>query len=469
MKKTKQVLNNLRLTFLAQFFSLILSLLLSLWLPKYLTISEYGYWQLFLFYAGYTGLLHLGLADGVYLKHGGVDFDKLNCKLFKGVFIILLYMQLFFSTIILLLSFFFSLTKERLMIVLFVSFYSLIYNLNNFFNLLFQATNQIKTFSKSSIIRSFSIILLLGILIFKDIYLFQYFVVIFICGHCISLLYNIYNGRKILERGGQIERKLVFCEVVDDISIGINLMIANITSMLIIGIGRLFIDKIWGITTFAIVSLSLSLVNFFLLFINQVGIVLFPLLRRATDKQLQGIYMCVNVILTIIMPAFLFFYYPICLILDIWLPQYFESLKFFALLVPICLFEGKMQMLYNTYLKVLRKEKFLFKINLVYFLISVILCVISGYILTNMHLLLFSIVFVIVLRSLSVDYYLSKKIAVEKTNMFFFEIILIALFISTIWYFSLKWSFFMYSIGYTIYLILFRKHICKVVIIMKKL
>ena len=467
MRRAKQVFNNIGFAFIAQFFSLILSLLLSLWLPKFLTIDEYGYWQLFLFYSSYTGILHLGLADGIYLKYGGIDYEKLDYKLFKEVFIALSLIQIVFSLMILLFGFFWF-TEKRLLVVLFVSFYSIIYNLNNFFNLLFQATGKIRFFSKSCIIRSFSITLFLGILLSNDVYLFQYYVLIFIAGHSVALLYNICKCRELLLCVGWVDKRLVLCEIATDISIGINLMIANVTGMLIIGVGRFLIDRIWGISTFAVVSLSLSLVNFVLLFVNQIGIVFFPLLRQSTDKQLKNMYVYGNTFLSIVMPTCLFLYYPTCLVVRYWLPQYVESLKFFALLVPICLFDGKMQMLYSTYLKVLRKERFLFKVNFYHFLLSVVLCTVSGYILNNMYVLLMSIVCVIILRSLSVNYWLRIKMDISDSNILLFEIVLIVLFVFTAWYFSLKWSFAIYFFCYIAYLMLCRKSIYKIVLLIRR-
>ena len=48
-----------------------------------------------------------------------------------------------------------------------------------------------------------------------------------------------------------------------------------------------------------------------------------------------------------------------------WLPQYAESLRYMVILLPICIFDGKMSLLCNTYLKVLRKERQLFYFNLI--------------------------------------------------------------------------------------------------------
>ena len=49
----KEFIKNICVAFTAQGISLIASVILSLILPKFLSIEEYGYWQLFIFYIGY--------------------------------------------------------------------------------------------------------------------------------------------------------------------------------------------------------------------------------------------------------------------------------------------------------------------------------------------------------------------------------------------------------------------------------
>ena len=69
---------NVVYAFFAQGISLLLSIMMSLVVPKMLNITEYGYWQLFIFYVGYVGFFHFGLNDGLYLKEGGKHYSQLN-------------------------------------------------------------------------------------------------------------------------------------------------------------------------------------------------------------------------------------------------------------------------------------------------------------------------------------------------------------------------------------------------------
>ena len=64
----KSIIKNLFIAFFSQGVSLLASFLTTLILPKLVSVSDYGLWQLFIFYTTYAGVFHLGLDDGVYLK-----------------------------------------------------------------------------------------------------------------------------------------------------------------------------------------------------------------------------------------------------------------------------------------------------------------------------------------------------------------------------------------------------------------
>lgn len=75
----KALARNVSVAFFAQGVAMAVNIAVSLLVPKALGVEEYGYWQLFIFYASYVGFGHLGLNDGVYLINGGTkrcDIDK---------------------------------------------------------------------------------------------------------------------------------------------------------------------------------------------------------------------------------------------------------------------------------------------------------------------------------------------------------------------------------------------------------
>jgi hypothetical protein len=59
-------------------FAAIFNTLLVFLIPRLVRIEDFGYWRLFLLYASYAGLLHLGLADGALLRWAGKPLEEFH-------------------------------------------------------------------------------------------------------------------------------------------------------------------------------------------------------------------------------------------------------------------------------------------------------------------------------------------------------------------------------------------------------
>ena len=178
--------------------------------------------------------------------------------------------------------------------------------------------------------------------------------------------------------------------------------------MLILGIGRQIIDIRWGLISFGKISFSLTLMNFALTFIMQIGIVLFPALRRLKFKQLTKQYHEFTKRLFIILPLMYILYIPAGYILKLWLPKYAISIDYLSVILPICYFDSKMELIGNTFFKVLNKQVLLLKVNVITICLSAILGGIGAYLLSNMNYVVLSMVIVIIFRSILADFLLYK-------------------------------------------------------------
>lgn len=61
-------------TLLAAIFGTLLVFLV----PRLVSVEDYGYWRLFLLYAGYVGFLHFGFADGALLRWAGRPLEEFH-------------------------------------------------------------------------------------------------------------------------------------------------------------------------------------------------------------------------------------------------------------------------------------------------------------------------------------------------------------------------------------------------------
>lgn len=441
---------NLSLAFSAQAVSLVLSVLMALFLPKLLGLEEFSFWQLFIFYTSYVGLFSFGISDGLYLRMGGKKVDELERSLISTEYLIFLGFQLIVSIVVAMVASV-VVDQDRLYALYGAAFYLFLSNITNFIGFLFQAVNMTYVYSISVVIdKLFFLLIVLCGLIFK-INHFEFYMIFYSLGKLSSFLYCRFRGKLVIQRP-DFQVRSAINEIILNMKAGIPLMLATIASMLILGVSRSIIDLNWGIEVFGKVSFAITLTNFFLLFINQLSMVLFPVLRKSSDSELIGFYRKARKILGIILPAVFLLYIPLKVLIGWWLPQYRDSLDYFIFLLPICTFDGKMQMLCTTYFKVLRKERFLLLINLSAALISFVLSIVSAYVFNELNLVLFSMTISIAFRSVVSEIYLGKLMETNVLKNIIHELILVITFISFSSFFSLAIGFVLYLSIYLIYL-----------------
>ncbi|HHL0971706.1 hypothetical protein CON42_16390 [Bacillus thuringiensis] len=448
-----KIIKNIFYAFMAQGISLLLSITMSLIVPKFLGVEEYSYWQLYVFYVGYVGFFHLGLNDGIYLRLGGEKYEHINYSLVGTQFKLSMIFQSIFSCGVIVATSIFMDDPNRRFILIFVAIYLVIANATLFMGYIFQAVNQTRIFSLSVIIDRTIVLASIMILIVFRVDDFKPFIIVYLASKLFGFIYCMYMGRKIISANWYCTRKSLQ-EMWINISVGIKLVLANISSMLILGNGRMIIDKIWGVTAFGKISLSLSLTNFFLVFISQVSMVLFPALRQVDEGRLKEIYFITRNILGLFLPIIFLGYIPMQYILGLWLPEYKESLQYLALLLPLCTFDGKMQLLCTTYFKVLREEKKLLFNNIFSMLLSIALCLIGGYVLKSMHFIVISLVVSIAVRSIISELYLAKLMNVNIIKSIIGEVTLVVIFMSCSWYLNSVMAFIIFTGVYIVYLII---------------
>lgn len=431
--KLKRFLINLSYTITSQSISLLMSIIINLILPKVLGIKDFSYWQLFIFYSQYIPFLHLGLNDGVYLRYGGTEFENLNKGVIKAQLFLGLIYQSLFCIVLCFFSWLIILDEHRLIIIILSIIYFMFYTVQNYLGYIFQATNRFDWFSKAIILDRIFFIIMMLISLFMNEKFYLIYIIIYILGQLLSLIYSLIKGKDII-----LSKIVNFRENVEELILslkaGSKLMLANIASMLILGSGRQVIDMTWGVLTFGKISFAITLGNFFLIFIRQVGLVMFPTLRQLNKNEQRYIYELSRKGIFLFLPVVYILYFPLKFILSIWLPEYIESLNYLSLILPICFFDAKMQILFNTYLKVKRKENTLFKINALALLISVLLTFIGVFIFDSVVFVVFGMVLSVMFRSILAEIILSKSLYIKTYNEILQEIVLAYIFMIIAWF-----------------------------------
>lgn len=448
--------------------SLSISTLVILIIPRYIGVSEYGYLQLYIFYTSFVGFLHFGWNDGIYLRYGGKDYNKLDKKLFHSQFYMLTILQVLFLVFFLSLFLFFSPDENRLFVLIMTVICMLIVNTRFMLLFLLQATNKIKEYSRVTILDKILYAILISSFLIVSLVDFKLMIVFDLIGKLISLLYAMYLCKDIVFQN-RSSFYLSFSEAYENIRVGIKLMFSNIASSLIIGVVRFGIERSWSVAIFGKVSLTLSISGLMMIFINTLGIILYPILRRSPKENLSSIYNTIRDFLMVILFAILIIYYPVKEILILWLPNYEDGLQYMALLFPMLVYEGKTALLINTYLKTLRKEKLMLKINLLVLTLSIFITVFTTIILRSLDLAILSIILIIALRSILFEVFLSRLLKITVLKDIILELFMTVLFISTAWFIDSWIIVVLYSIGYLLYLILKFKDISRTIVNLKDL
>lgn len=360
---TRKLGKDLLTAFGAQGVSFLASCVTTLLVPKILGVAEFAYWQLFVFYTSYVSFFQLGLNDGVNLQHGGESPSEINKGLIRSELHVGLGYQTVAALIIACYGIFLEGDSGRALVIIAAAVYLLLSNTAFYIAYVFQAMNETRIASYSTVInRSFYLASLVVCLLLRVESFFPY-VLLYIAAQALSLCYCLWKFRGFL-RAKTLALKDALRETALSIKLGFVLTIANITGSLIIGISRIVIDSVWGLSAFGEVSLSLSIVNFALTFISQVAMVAFPALRLAGRENEAHYYAQMRDLVGAILPTAFLFFAPIKWLVGVWLPQYNESLVYLAVLFPVCVFEAQADLVVVTFMKVRSEPKALFVLNL---------------------------------------------------------------------------------------------------------
>ena len=361
--------SNIKAALLVHITTLSNSFLAGLILPKFLAVAGFGYWQYFGFFAGCLELLLLGIGTGFYLCYGGFPYEKIDKSLIKYVLIKWLYAALGISIIlawsIMLVT---DDTNKRFVFSMLIIGMFVI-NIGTFFSYILQATNRIKAFLCALLVQNIILILSFSFMMYLNVGDYKCYIYGFMGAHIVrGIVLLIFNKEIVFARANKGE-VCIWSIVLP----GIHLMFADYAIYLTFGIGRLFIENEWGIEVFSKFSFAMSLILLMVTFINQIGLVLFPVLKKFRYDKIKEVISGYGKRLDIVLIMVFFLYFLARKLLLLWLPQYNDAIFYFGLLIPVCVFDGRNVMLINPVLKAIRAEKTILYINISFLLISVFL------------------------------------------------------------------------------------------------
>ena len=339
-----------------QIFLLAFGLIQSLIIPKYLSIADYGYWQLFLLYTTYTGILHFGFLDGVLVRWAGKEFSEIKQEV-PTAFRFLLQEQFLVVGVLALMLI--AVDLPILEVGLAVLANAIVTNILAFFIFTAQAVKQFKLVTAVNISKGALFLLLICGLFAnggskcEDLYLAT-----IVTGSILLILLTMHLRKSLLSQA--IPRISFRLYGKENISIGIFVLLGNFAAVLLTTVDRLIVSSFFPITQFAQYTFAMSMCAVVIMFVQAVSLVFFPYLAGTPSELRTRAYRLLRPAITIIWAGTLVMYFPFTTWVEFYLPQYTASLPLMAILLCMIGFSSLIQILHVNFFKIYRKQRLYF-------------------------------------------------------------------------------------------------------------
>ncbi|WP_295086892.1 hypothetical protein [Ruminococcus sp.] len=423
----KKVRNNLILTFSAQATSILANFVLNIITPRYISEYQYAYWQTFILYLSYVGILHFGLLDGLVLRYSQYDYDELDKQEIRSQFYALLLMNTICSFILISISsvIMSGVNKKIFLLVAIGIITKNIYTYNSY---TFQITNRIKLYAFLIIAQRLIYGFVVVVLLLLRVDNWMWYCIADLLGDLAGIVACCTVNREICF-GNSLSINKAIKITWESISAGIKLLVATWASMFLVGSAKMIIQWRWDELVFGKVSFAFSIMALFMTFINAISVVLFPILKRMKEEDLPNLYSRIRGVLSPLLIVLLSLYFPGCMILKLWLPKYIMSLQILSILLPSVIYTSKVNLLTSNYLKAYRKETVLLIINLSTIIISFGTFLLFAFVFNSLNAIIIATLAGIAIRSIASEIVVSRLIGVSLLKDHIAELIITIIFI----------------------------------------
>ncbi len=441
----------------AQLISLGVSFLLGFIVPKYIDGIQYAYWQTYLLYVTYVGLFHFGLLDGIVLRYSRYDYEELDKARVRSQFQLLLGgCSLFFLVGLWIASACMGGVDREICIL--VSLGIITKNIFSYTSFSLQITNRISKYAIVVIVQRLSYAAMILGLLFGRVEGFFFYCVADLVGDLAgSLLGGVFSRGLYFGRGLSIRETLR--EARKNISSGVFLMIANFSSIFLLGGAKMVAEWRFDALTFGRLAFAFSLTNIFLTCIAAISVVLFPSLKRMQEEELPSLYKKIRGAISPLLFCVMLGYFPLSYILRLWLPQYALSLSYLGVLLPVIVFTSKVNLLTNNYLKAYRRERSLLSVNLITVALGFASFLVCAFAWNSLEALLYAVVAVAIVNSVASEYMVMRVIRVRVYRDIAVELVMAVAFVYAAQISSLLFGFLFYLAFLVVYLALYRKSV----------
>lgn len=364
----------------SQLVVLVSGLIKAFIIPVVLGLSDYSYWQIYVFYTTYVGIFTFGYGDGVYLRYGGYGLSDLPLSRMRTANLLYLVMLIFGAAALGVLAVQVTDTQKNLVYAAVAANIGVL-GITSIISLTLQATNHLKGYaflnSADKVFFVTAVFALLG----EDFQTFQYLIVADLVAKTIVLMLLLFRYRQIFI-GPLSGFAAGFKEFSENVNAGIKLLLANFSGMLVLGIGRVIVEYLGDLKNYAYYAFAVSLANVALIGITALSIVIYPALKREPRYMYINYFQQTTRNYGVFALVLLAGYFPAVAFIKQIATTYVPVIDFLNVLFVITALQGKMQLVNNSYYQALRLEREMLIANVTSLLIAATLSL-ALFMLTN--------------------------------------------------------------------------------------
>ena len=323
-------------------------------IPKYLSVEGYGYWQLFMLYASYIGILHLGFINGVHVRWAGKELAQVSREI-KTAFRFLLIEQLIVITPLVLLLYF-LLHPPFQWIGLVILIYAFVTNLAAFFMWTSMAVRKFKLLTAVNVSKGLAFLILIILLFTSGFLNYQYVILASLTAFLLALFALAFRFRQYLW-GGNLAISSLWASGRENINIGIFVLLGKFVVVLFLTIDRLMVSSFFPIEQFAIYAFTLTVAMIAYTFVGAVSQVFFPYLSGIAPELRTRAYQLGKPAIILAWAAILTIYFPLTGLIEFYLPNYVASLPIMQILLCTVGFGSLIQILHVNYYLAYRTQR----------------------------------------------------------------------------------------------------------------
>ena len=306
---------------------MLVTLLTTFIIPMVLSVENYGYYKLYVFYASYVGISHLGFCDGIYLKYGGVDIDKVNKREVSSEWSSLLAYEAFVAIAIAVVG---IIKHDFIIICLGATAIPTV--LFTFYTYVYQATGDFAHYTRIMNLSTAINLVMNLVLVLLRVDDYRAFV---ICNVSIQTVSFIIGSISFHKRNWLIFTGFSIEIIKSLISAGFLLMVGNFAYTLFIGIDKWFIKFTMEITDFSMYSFAGQLLTVVNMFITPISMTLYSNISKRKEKSFE---IKIKKILVTFLMVFPVTIYALTYIIRHFMKQYIPAISVASILLITQLF-----------------------------------------------------------------------------------------------------------------------------------